>query len=118
MANLIPVEVRGGPERPALAAELNLVLWSEEERLRHALKLAGYCWLGAVFGALIPLAHFVLVPGLLIAGPIVFFRVRKQLGAILESAIVCPECGGPARVPPSGMELPLETVCPGRSEEH
>lgn len=107
----ISVVARGQYEKAAKTGTIRVLLWDPQERLRRALKWWGACWAGALATVPIPLMHFVLPPSLLIAGPILFFRIRRQESQILEGEVACPECGARAKVPSAKPVFPLETLC-------
>jgi hypothetical protein len=52
--------------------------WNQKERLKRALKTLGISWGLAIVSVLIPLAHFILVPGFLLAGPFVTSPLQKH----------------------------------------
>ena len=83
------------------------------ERLLRALAALGLMWLLAVLAVAIPIAHFVLVPALLLAGPVVAwrrYRVTEQNERVTGD---CPSCGAPLSIElDSSSRLPLWTYCP------
>ncbi|MDR2877119.1 MAG: hypothetical protein LBV36_03645 [Chromatiales bacterium] len=83
------------------------------DRVLRALAALGLVWLLAVLAILIPGLHFVLVPALLIAGPVVAFR-RFRITAQNERATgACPSCGKEFSLAlDSDDPLPLSTYCP------
>jgi hypothetical protein len=95
------------------AGTLQLQVFSERERGLRALKILGILWGLAVVTVFIPVAHFVLVPGFLIAGPVMAVQ-RYRTGESVEGATgVCPTCGQPVTVPlDPAARLPLWTYCP------
>jgi hypothetical protein len=87
--------------------------FSVKDRVLRALVMLGVMWLLALISVLIPVAHFVLVPSLLIAGPIVAlmrFRVTEVNERVTGT---CPTCGGDMAIHlDSSTHLPLWTYCP------
>src|SRR5690349_21813294 len=67
--------------------------WSKRDRSRRALKFWGGAWILALALVPIPIVHFVLVPALIIAGPIGAWVISTQGASILGGESVCPECG-------------------------
>jgi len=62
-------------------------------RLGRAVAGFGICFGAAILAVLIPVAHFVLVPGLL-AAAFVVFAVRLSVATLVVSAHgTCPDCG-------------------------
>ncbi len=75
------------------SARLDEVVWTQAQRVQRALKALGLAWGAAIAAVFLPLLHFVLVPALLIAGPVaalVRYREQRSLRGF-EGA--CPACG-------------------------
>src|SRR5690242_15102508 len=72
--------------------------WDKKARILRALKSLGLCWGLAIVSILIPIAHFVLVPGFLVAGPILAFFVFTAKSTILGGDSTCPECNSPLTI--------------------
>jgi hypothetical protein len=74
-------------------ATLTLVPLSLGWRLARALGVLAACWAAATIAVFIPVAHFLLVPALAIAGPVwaaIRFREHQRLVRVHG---VCPRCG-------------------------
>jgi len=92
---------------------LQTTLYDARDRLRRAgLRLAA-CWAAAGVTLFIPLAHFVLVPSFLIAGPVLAVgayrmeRVRNHAGGR------CPVCKAEITLALEAKDtLPKWTYCP------
>lgn len=67
-------------ENPPCPGTLYVRAYTPRERLIRALKVLGLYWGLAVLAIAIPLAHFVLVPAFLIAGPIMAY-LRYRMAA-------------------------------------
>jgi hypothetical protein len=95
-------------------ATLTLVPLSLGWRLARALGVLAACWGAAVIAAFIPVAHFLLVPALAIAGPVwavLRFREHRRLA---RAHGVCPRCGRVQDFTPGGTLARRPTVqCPG-----
>ncbi len=65
------------------------------ERGGRALRAAGVCVLLAAVSVLLPIAHFVLVPGFLIAAPIFATRRLREQASIVALSGTCPRCVEP-----------------------
>ena len=92
---------------------LYLTTYNPADRMNRALKALGICWLGAGISVFIVIAHWVLVPGLLIAGPIVAMKKYKQTEAKEKVATKCPRCSEQVDVPLEAADsLPKWTYCP------
>jgi len=83
------------------------------QRRQRAATVWALLWALALASVLIPLVHFVLVPALLIAGPVAaYFRYRVE--AVVETAVgECPLCHQSITLPlDSSTELPHWDNCP------
>lgn len=100
--------------KPASDAEVDLVRRAPAERTRRALIGWGACWAMAVVAVFIPLLHFILVPALLIAGPLVGRARWREKATVLDVRGVCPGCGKPQSV---AMKQPASEAMPWRCPE-
>lgn len=78
-------------------AVLDEVAWSAAERMARAAKALGLTWAAAAAAVFLPVLHFVLVPTLVLAGPVaalVRYRERRSLRGFDG---VCPACGAALR---------------------
>jgi hypothetical protein len=91
---------------------LRIRKFSDKERWQRALAMLGIMWGLAVVAVFIPIAHFVLVPGFLVAGPVTAV-LRYRAGELVEGATgECPTCGQPMTLPlDPAARLPLWTYC-------
>jgi len=81
---------RGRPDEPA---GLEVLRRSPRDRTVRAAQGWALCWAAAIAAVFIPLLHFVLVPALLLAGPLVA-RARWQERATVRGLRgKCPGCG-------------------------
>lgn len=84
---------------------------STGERVMRALTILGICWGLAAVTILIPVAHFVLVPGFLLAGPFAaWFRYRPR-SLVLGGVGTCPGCDAELVVPSQAEHWPLSAIC-------
>jgi hypothetical protein len=100
----------GFPDTPA---RVGVVRHDPGARLRRGLLALGACWGLAALTVLIPIAHFVLVPGFFLLG---IFLLVKRLG---EDATVtsvsgdCPKCGEPRTFIAGGrLKAGMKVQCP------
>ena len=105
------VYVRAG-DRTGQGA-LHVAVYGPQERMRRAAIAWGVAWGLALLSVPIPIAHFVLVPGFLIAGPVVgFLRYRRERSTEKLTG-ACPACGKDFEIVLQGSEEPpLRTYCP------
>ncbi len=95
----ITLTLTGAPPQPG---EARVTHWSWADRAQRALKALGLCWAAALGCVFIPLAHFILVPTLLLVGLVLFvskLRARVTLASIEAS---CPRCLTPRTYEESG----------------
>ncbi len=92
---------------------LSIRVYSSGERLRRGLTGLLGAWAVAGVTAFIPIAHFVLVPGFLVAGPILGWMRYRQDQAMLHVEGECPACGEAMRVDLEANERPpFWAYCP------
>ncbi len=93
---------------------LHVSVLTQRERTIRAAKIWGLCWGLALVTLFIPIAHFVLVPGFFIAGPVMGY-LRYRMAAVPERVTgVCPtnheeEISIPVE---ATVKFPLWTYCP------
>ena len=102
-----------GNDNGGRVGKLNTQLFSSGERTTQALKVFGLCWLLAGVTALIPIAHFFLVPLFLIAGPVMAFNKYRVESAVDSAEGECPECNESVSISLDPADkLPKWTYCP------
>jgi hypothetical protein len=75
---------------------------AKRDRVRRALLGLAACWGAAVAAVFLPVLHFVLVPALLIAGPLLAFARLGERRTITGITGPCPACGGAITLRPGG----------------
>ena len=75
---------------------------AKHDRLRRALLGLAACWGAAVAAVFLPVLHFVLVPTLLIAGPLLAFARLGERRTVTGITGPCPVCGGVITLRPGG----------------
>jgi hypothetical protein len=102
--------VFGAPPRPA---EVTVVTDGLGRRVGRALAALGICWALAFPAIFLPVAHFVLVPGLVLAGPVLAVLRLRQARRIAVVHGVCPRCGVEQDFTPGGAARPSRRIdCP------
>ena len=97
----------------AADARLHTTLYDSGDRLKRALGRLALLWAIAGVSLFIPLAHFVLVPGFLIAGPVVAMMVYRSEQARERSDGHCPVCEKEISIKLDAKdETPKWTYCP------
>jgi hypothetical protein len=85
--------------------------WEKKERTLRAFKSLGICWGLAIVTVFIPLAHFILVPSFLLAGPVLFFMTISQEQVILGGKGICPKCKKEFNIVRSQVKWPISDLC-------
>jgi hypothetical protein len=67
-------------------------LYTEQERLRRALKFGGMSWGFSIASIVLPGVHFVLVPFFFFAGPVVAILFYRPLALLEKGSGPCPFC--------------------------
>jgi hypothetical protein len=111
----VPVQLHifGMPRQAAVARVRER---DSAERTARALKGAGVCVGLAAVSILLPIAHFVLVPGFLIAAPFVALRRLREGASFVGLVGTCPRCNEERKFEAKGAFTPgLKTACPACS---
>ncbi len=88
-------------------------VFAPQERLLRAMKVWGLSWLLAVPSILLPIAHWVLVPGFIIAGPIWAYKRYRTPSVPDHVSGHCPMQHEEISVPLEASDrLPMWTHCP------
>ncbi len=94
-------------------AELHITLYDDKDRLKRALMRLGLFWLLSIGSLPIIFAHWVLVPGFFIAGPIAAMMVYRVDQAFDNAVGQCPNCKEQVTIKMEPKDsLPKWTYCP------
>ncbi len=85
--------------------------WSERERLFRALKFGGITWAAAIICVILPIVHFILVPSLLVAGPIVAIWNFRKKSIVEGGSGKCPFCGKDVTIGRGPDVWPIDDLC-------
>jgi hypothetical protein len=110
MKKTSPVELVS-PDGKMASGEVITEHWEAKDRSKRALKILGICWGIALFSIIIPIAHFILVPSFILAGPIAAFFTYQQSDAVLGGKGTCPHCGQPFEIARMKIKWPLDDIC-------
>jgi len=83
----------------------------ERDRRKKAVKSAALLGGLAILSIALPIAHFFLVPGFLIAAIWSYLFFSKQVGSFKESRVICPSCQKDTVVPGGPLKFPTQQVC-------
>jgi hypothetical protein len=85
--------------------------WTAQEAQQRGVKAWVACWLAAIPSLFLPIAHFFLVPGFLILGPIMFIYFKKMTTKILEIRGPCPYCQQIFTTKNQPNQWPMDACC-------
>jgi len=98
-------------------AEMHVVIFTQQEQRMRALKSMMTLWAIAALCILIPIAHFILVPGFLIGGIVAASRRWNTKEEGIEATGSCPAChNGICIKLDKNAELPQWKDCPECSD--
>lgn len=107
-----PIEIRGGADA-VVPGVLNVTLFEPNDRTVRALKTLGLFWALSIASIPIIIAHWVLVPGFFIAGPILAVRRYRMVQRTDDAEGNCPACRADIKVELEPADvLPKWTYCP------
>ncbi len=104
-----PVELIVGKQHAT--GEVRIARWTGSARLVRAMKTLGVLWGLGVVSVLVPVAHFLLVPAFLLAGPIAAFMRWRQETSVLGGQGTCPACSANMALEASADAWPLFRIC-------
>lgn len=123
MLTVLPTETRAQRRHRAMMSRgaglsIALIVGNERtagearvERWDGAAKAWAALWGLAIASVLVPVAHFVLVPALLLAGPIAAFVRWRQRSGVLGGQGTCPACRAPMSIEGQADEWPFFQIC-------
>lgn len=92
---------------------LHFTSYTSADRTKRAVLAWVGCWVAAFLTFFIPIAHFILVPAFLVAGPVMFFSLSRQVEALEKTVSVCPRCDKALNLDmETNDKLPKWTYCP------
>lgn len=107
------VSFKSSNNESSMNAELQITFYDDKDRLKRALKRLGLFWLLAIGSLPIIFAHWVLVPGFFIAGPIAAMMVYRIDQAFDNASGQCPNCSEQITIKMEPKDsLPKWTYCP------
>jgi hypothetical protein len=106
----LTVQVSGRDMEPG-EGTLYLKQLEQRERRARALKGLGLCWLLAALSLPVMFFHFVLVPGFLLAGLVLFKMKMSEESLVLGGIIPCPACGQSNKVSRQAEQWPMGINC-------
>ena len=107
----VPVVVRGNLESKPTSGYVEIVTWTAAERRGRAFRALAGAWGIGLFCVIIPILHFVLVPGLFLAGLALAIHFAKQASVSRGGEGTCSDCGKEFRIEKSANRFPLQELC-------
>jgi len=74
-------------------ATANVQQHGRPDRLRRAARAWAGCWGAAIVAVFLPVLHFILVPSLLVGGPLYAMVMMREKVTVLGADGNCPACG-------------------------
>ncbi len=85
--------------------------YEKNEQVVRTFKSLGICWIAALISILIPILHFILVPGLFLGGVFVAIFIYQQDKIVLGGTGTCPQCKAVFKIEKGTEKWPLDDVC-------
>ena len=98
-------------QRTPVRAELAVESIAVGKRLGRGLLRLLICWALAVACLFVPLLHFVLVPGLVLLGPVLAWKASAATVSVSSTEVTCPRCSTLAPVEPGTTGWPIRLWC-------
>lgn len=107
------IQFRSNDGENSAEATLYTLVFEQNELTKRALARLGLCWLASVGSIPIIFAHWVLVPGFFIAGPIMAAAAYKMKTMPEKAEGRCPVCNESITIDLEAKDvLPKWTYCP------
>lgn len=107
----LPVKILETGGQRSTEGRITVQFWEKKERTARAFKYGGICAFAGCVSVIFPLVHFVLVPGLLLAAPIVTLVLLGKESVILGGEGICPRCSAAYSIPRTSFRFPFNDVC-------
>lgn len=106
----VTLQIRDSQRDPT-TAQLDVETFSTGQRAGRALVRLGALWVLAVGSVLIPLLHFVLVPGFALLGPVLAFFAFQPTVKVTSKSVTCPKCAQTSTVEDGATGWPVTLRC-------
>jgi hypothetical protein len=98
---------------PDVPARVTIERHDKRARTGRALKALGACWGLAVVSVIVPIAHFVLVPGFLVLGIVLALQRGREAASVRAVEGHCPRCNAERTFIASGaLRAEMRAQCP------
>ena len=110
MMSGVLLRIRDSAREP-VAATLQVEALTAGARFGRGVVRLVVCWVLAVACVLVPLLHFVLVPGLFILGPVLAWLATRATVQVKSERIGCPRCEKETGIEPGTTGWPVSLRC-------
>src|SRR5262245_48862485 len=76
-------------------ATVSVIQHDRRDRMTRAARAWAGCWGAAIAAVFLPVLHFVLVPALVVGGPLYAMVMMREKVTVLGAEGACPVCGAP-----------------------
>lgn len=76
-------------------ATVKVIQHDPRDRMSRAAKAWAGCWGAAIVAVFLPVLHFILVPALVVGGPLYAMVMMREKVTVLGAEGACPACGAP-----------------------
>jgi len=98
---------------PDVPARVTVERHDSGERTRRALKALGACWGLALVSVIVPIAHFLLVPGFFVLGIVLALQRGREGASVRAVEGHCPRCNAERTFIASGaLRSEMKAQCP------
>ncbi len=110
MITEVLLRIRDSAREP-VTASLHVEPLSPGARFGRGVVRLVVCWVLAVACVLVPLLHFVLVPGLFLLGPVLAWLATRATVEVKSERVRCPKCEKETAVEPGATGWPVALRC-------
>lgn len=96
--------------KPDSSGEVEVLHWTKRDRILRATAGLLIGWTVAAFSIVVPIVHFVTVPGFFIVGIIACLALYGSTEGAKGGKGICPECKQEFRIE-GGRSVPFDDVC-------
>lgn len=106
----VTLQIRDSQREP-VPASVEVEHFTTGQRIGRAAIRLVVCWVLAVATIIVPLLHFVLVPGFAVLGPVMAFLAFRPTVKVTIKTITCPKCGKTSKVEDGATGWPVTLRC-------
>ncbi len=104
----VTVRAESGRSSPG---SVEIQQWNKKSRIVRSLIFFFTALILSLVSVLIPLLHFILVPGFLLAAPLGAWITFREESRILGGMSTCPDCNQPLPIVATSDRWPLHELC-------